>query len=123
MYTEKPDLEVIIRSPSSIVRYGFELGNELPHIPADVSGVDYNNLHGLLVKYWPDPAVRPKLIGNDVNTNPAYLKQCAPPTTCCIPPMHHTFSVHGVVSVTRCVFPSYSYRTILVMLVMLVKRM
>lgn len=46
--------------------------------PPKLFAADYHNLHGLLVKYWPDKASRPLLIGNDCNTNPSYLTQFLP---------------------------------------------
>eukprot|EP01062_Namystynia_karyoxenos_P005213 TRINITY_DN11833_c0_g1_i1.p1 TRINITY_DN11833_c0_g1~~TRINITY_DN11833_c0_g1_i1.p1 ORF type:complete len:499 (+),score=151.95 TRINITY_DN11833_c0_g1_i1:69-1499(+) len=67
-YTKKQKLPV----------YGFELGNELPKVPAAVMAADYRNLKALLTEIWPDAASRPKLIGCDQNVNVGYLKQWLP---------------------------------------------
>jgi len=39
---------------------------------------DYRNLQSLLKELWSDESKRPKLIGNDCNTNPKYLAQWLP---------------------------------------------
>eukprot|EP00750_Incisomonas_marina_P029041 INCI7031.11.p1 GENE.INCI7031.11~~INCI7031.11.p1 ORF type:complete len:538 (+),score=62.74 INCI7031.11:363-1976(+) len=58
--------------------FGFELGNEKCGPPPPILAGDYWKLKGLLEKYWPDAKSRPRLIGNDCNTNPAYLAEFLP---------------------------------------------
>ena len=58
--------------------HGWELGNELPQIPADVLAADYQHLRKLVDALWPDAAQRPLLIGNDLNSNAAYLRAFLP---------------------------------------------
>eukprot|EP00911_Craspedida_sp_UC1_P002706 UC1_evm1s1987 len=58
--------------------YGFEFGNELPHVDPEVMASDFIALAGLLAKHWPDARTRPRLIGNDLNTNPSYLSKFLP---------------------------------------------
>lgn len=41
-------------------------------------GNDYLRLRALINKYWPEAGSRPKLIGNDLNTNPSYLQKFLP---------------------------------------------
>ena len=58
--------------------FGFELGNELPHINEKIDGEDYINLWKIIQSLWNSTgnASRdevPRLIGNDLNPNPGYL--------------------------------------------------
>ena len=62
-------------SVNRIPLYGVELGNEKCGPPPDVFANDYQNLKSILNELWSDESSRPKLIGNDCNTNPSYLKE------------------------------------------------
>ena len=65
-------------SVNRIPLYGVELGNEKCGPPPDVFAKDYENLKSILNELWSDESSRPKLIGNDCNTNPSYLKEWLP---------------------------------------------
>ncbi len=57
---------------------GFELGNELPNVPPAVNADDFLRLAALLAQYWPAKAMRPMLVGNDLNSNEGYVRQWLP---------------------------------------------
>jgi hypothetical protein len=57
---------------------GFELGNELPKVPPAVCAHDYLRLAELLARHWPSKATRPRLIGNDLNSDEAYVRAFLP---------------------------------------------
>ena len=61
-----------------VVLWGLELGNEKCGPPVEVFAADYKKLQSLLKEIWPEVTKRPKLIGNDCNTNPKYLAQWLP---------------------------------------------
>ncbi|KAJ9450306.1 Heparanase-like protein 3 [Diplonema papillatum] len=61
--------------------YGFELGNELPHVPPAVMGHDYIGLRALINKMFQEATYThplPLLIGPDLNPDPSYLQQWLP---------------------------------------------
>ncbi|XP_065178266.1 uncharacterized protein LOC135808944 [Sycon ciliatum] len=59
--------------------YGFEVCNEKQgQVHADVMADSYQDVHEMLVKYWPDVATRPKLIGPDENPNAGFLEEFLP---------------------------------------------
>jgi len=51
--------------------FGFELGNEMTnydiHITIQQNVIDYNTLHSIMVKIWPDGASRPPLYGPSID--------------------------------------------------------
>jgi len=57
---------------------GFELGNELPKISPAVCAQDYLNLAQLLEHFWPNATARPRLIGNDLNSDEEYVRAFLP---------------------------------------------
>jgi len=73
MYVHHPTRLMLDHAARLQVVYGFEFGNELPKVDPNVDGRDFLTLHGLLVKHWPNVSQRPRLIGNDLNTNPSYV--------------------------------------------------
>ena len=58
--------------------FGFELGNELPKIPPAVCAADFLGVASLLEYHWPDEALRPKLIGYDLNSDESYVRAFLP---------------------------------------------
>ena len=63
---------------ANLTVHGFELGNELPNIAPAVCAADYRNLAAALRRHWPSKATRPKLIGNDLNSDETYVRAWLP---------------------------------------------